>query len=382
MFNKSDLVHLAQEHSDVCVSIYLPTHQKGKEVLEEQDRLTFKNEIQHLRRILPNHGLAPSEVNSFLEPLVRLLDDKDFWHHLDQGLAIFRSHGLFKKYRLPMHLSRQTEISTEFYLLPLFEFLMYDDQYYLLGLSLKGTVLYQGTKYTLQDITPNALAKVHFNDVVGTDHQQKSLQFRTQHTAHGHASFHGHGEGKDDLKNEITKYFREINQVLNGILERDQTPLLVAGLNHLVPIYQTINTHPQLIEDFIFCNPKDHDLDWLHEAAWSKLSSQLDATNREVMEEFMDFSETPKAGRDIAPIVTAAMQGRVKALFIRKGNDVWGTYDPLSESIKIAGNRKAPNVSLINKAAVQSFARGGQVFVLSKEEMPDESLGMGAIYRY
>lgn len=377
-----EIKKLAAIHSNVCVSIYLPTHRRGKEVLEAQDRLVLKNEIQNVGQKLPSFGLAPSEVNAFLEPLVRLLDDDEFWHHQSDGLAIFRSNGLFKKYSLPIHFKERFEISSEFYLLPLLPYLMDERQYLLLGISLRGADLYLGSKFEFDKVTPASLTSLEFEEDSDREFRSGDLQIRTHATKNYRSGTHGHKEVGQHRKELITRNFRKIDQIVTSKLEQNDLPLMLAGLDNLIPLYRDINSAPNLVMEFLPGNPNDHDEQWLHEKSWVLIEERLNLENRSLVTKFRDEFETPLTGSELEDILGAALNGRLETLFLVEEFDSWGVYDPIVGAAKMGENRNLPNVSLVNRLAIECILRDKKILVLPKGEMPFEFLQLGALYQY
>ncbi len=89
--NKATLLDLASRTHAHSISIFIPTHHRGKEVNEGQDHIVFKNHVQRIRQTLESQSLRSNEMNDLMQPLEALLDDIQFWRHQQAGLAVFRS---------------------------------------------------------------------------------------------------------------------------------------------------------------------------------------------------------------------------------------------------------------------------------------------------
>ena len=48
IINKEEIKRLASNKSDVCISIYIPTHYYGRETFEGEDMINFKSTIQKI----------------------------------------------------------------------------------------------------------------------------------------------------------------------------------------------------------------------------------------------------------------------------------------------------------------------------------------------
>ena len=74
--------------------------------------------------------------------------------------------------------------------------------------------------------------------------------------------------------------------------------------------------------------------------------------------------------------------GRIRVLFVESGRRVWGSLDPQSGDILPGEEHKnAHDVDILDELAEGTLVRGGEVFVLKREEMPTTT-GVGAILRF
>ena len=59
--NRNEIIKLASQKSEHCISIYIPTHQKGHQVKEGYDKLNLKNQIKEVESKLQRKGLLENE---------------------------------------------------------------------------------------------------------------------------------------------------------------------------------------------------------------------------------------------------------------------------------------------------------------------------------
>ena len=76
MFSRSDLEELVKFEGQPAISIYLPTHLAGREVL--QDTIRLKNLLSAAAERLMASRRLP-EINALLSPAQRLVEDGAFW---------------------------------------------------------------------------------------------------------------------------------------------------------------------------------------------------------------------------------------------------------------------------------------------------------------
>ena len=79
-----------------------------------------------------------------------------------------------------------------------------------------------------------------------------------------------HGQSADDAKDRILRYFRQIDAGLRDLLREAQVPLVLAGVEYLLPIYKEVNTYQHLLDGGISGNPEGVNFD-LHRQAWAQV---------------------------------------------------------------------------------------------------------------
>jgi len=373
---------LADIHDSACASVFIPTHPSGEEVLRAQDALLLKNQVKEIKNSLKAKGLSESSIEDFLMPVKKLIDDKEFWRHQSEGLAVFLSNNFFRKYEVPLKLEPYSYVSHEFFLKPLVPLFNNDLKFFLLGLELENLKFYEGSRSGLTEKAIENFVPSRLEEVVGFDYEQKSLQFRSQHEGHGQSVFHGHGEGKDEKKTEIKRYLREIDKGLKKLLNAQQDPLVVACVDYLFPIYKEINTYKHLYPEHISGNPSLPDINTLHSKAWELLKPLTNKTKMEKAEIFRQFQGTARTANSIDEIVPAALHGKIDTLFLQKDEDAFGVYSKKTNTVETEKGGKEAEVSLFNMAAVHAYLHGADVFLMEKEEMPDGFSTINALFRY
>src|SRR4051794_1801229 len=101
LLSRDEIQTLTQTSGGPCVSIFMPTLRTGD---TQQNPIRFKNLLRSAEERLAGWGLRNGDSDSLLDPARRLVDDRLFWEHQEDGLALFRSPGVFKTYRLPLAL--------------------------------------------------------------------------------------------------------------------------------------------------------------------------------------------------------------------------------------------------------------------------------------
>jgi len=381
LLTRNELRILVEKPHGICVSIFMPTHRAGRET--RQDPIRLKNMLREAEQRLNEMDLSTRERSELLEPAQRLLDDSTFWQHQSDGLAILSSSGIFRCYRLPLSFDELVVVTNRFHIKPLLTLFACDGQFYVLALSQNEVRLLQGTRYAVDEVdlpdVPRSLA-----EALRYDDPERQLQFHTPAPVAGGgqaAIFHGHGVGTDDAKANILRYFRQIDRGVSRLLRGERTPLVLAGVDYLFPIYRQANTYPQLLEDGVVGNPEGLAREELRDHAWAIVEPHFLKAQEEASAQYRRLAGTDQASSKLAKVVAGAYQGKIEELFVAIGVHRWGAFDPDTNRVLHHPEAEPGDEDLLDFAAVHTLLHGGTVYAVSPEEMPDET-PVVAVFRY
>lgn len=383
MITKNELLELSKVQDATCISIFIPAHRAGQETLEGKDALHLKNQLKEVRKKLEAEHLDEHDIEAFERPIHELLEDSEFWRHQSDGLAVFISEGIFKAYTVPVSFEPLTYISNSFYLLPLISMFNEEGLFYILTINTEEVKFYEGTKYEITEIDIQDLIPSRLEDRVGYDYDQKNVQFKSQKGDKEEATFHGHDDAGDENKKELMVFFRAVDNGLMSILsDTQEPPMIICGLDSHVSIYKEVNSYQNLFPENISVNPADVDLVSLHDEARELLTPYFSKDRKTKKEKFFEVQGTGKSSTRIEEIVPAAVDGKIDTLFVQTGSDIFGIYDPAGRDVIVREKDQTPNVSLLNLIAVKTLDQGGKIYFQSKEDMPDDTSIVNAVFRY
>src|SRR5690606_5098956 len=218
--------------------------------------------------------------DELLEPARALIDDTDFWNHQQDGLAVFISPGEFFYYRVPEKFNETSYVSDRYYLRPFLTLMNTNERFLILTLNQKNVRLFESTRYNINEIElKNVMTSIE--EYEATEEEDRSIQFHTETsrvvtTAKGSvqgarsAIFHGHGGGTDSAiqKEKIQQFFNLLDTGLQRFLNTEKVPLLLAGIEYLIPIFRETNSYPYTIEESFNFNTQDLSEPELRDAAW------------------------------------------------------------------------------------------------------------------
>lgn len=374
-----ELAHIHHAHS---ISIYIPTHRAGMEVNEKIDQLNLKNQVQKVTRELESMKLDNREIDQLLAPVNGLLEDTGFWSNQSEGLAIFCNKERFEFYTLPVVFQEFTYVSDHFYLTPMISYLNDDGKFYLLALSLSEVKVFEGFSHQINEVTANDMLPGQLEDVVGYDVTEKHLQYRTGQTGTENTLYHGHGKGTESEKHEVLKYFRAVNDGLMKIIQNQNRPLVIATVDYLFPMYKEVNEYKNLVKGFIAGNPEHADAVLLHNKAKALLQDYFSRHRMKFWQKFEYALKNNPVSFDEEEIISAAYNHRVETLIVKKHENLWGVFDPETNTVSLREQQPQFKSCMINLAAVHTILNGGNVYVMEPGEMPEPGVKLNAIFRF
>jgi hypothetical protein len=379
---KDQLAQLAGKTGEVCISIYMETHASGVEKNEQKDTISFKNILQQVTYQLRQRDVNQTVIEKLLKPGYDLLRDEKFWFSLNKGLAMFFSDDECKFIKLPFVPQEQVLINTSYLLAPLVPLAVARDYFYLLVLSKKQARLYRadgfGMTYLPIPEMPNGV-----DDVVHFEEKDDQKLFKTESAGGGHgANYHGIGAGKPDEKQNLAMYFDEVDETLwTSILKNENVPLLLAGVEYLIPIYKSVAKYKPIWDEALTGSHEYTDLTDLFNRAQQVMEPYFRQRSQKALEMYGNQSATELTSSIADDVIPAAHYRRVWHLFVQKGEHIWGTFNEMENRLEIHETRQEGDEDLIDKAILKTILNAGEVHMLEKERMPVDSK-IAALMRY
>jgi hypothetical protein len=314
----------------------------------------------------------------------RLLENDNFWRYQSSGLAVFISAGVFLFYKLPVSFDEEFVAGQRFYIKPLIPLFMADGRFYVLALSQKEVRLFSCTRYNAMEIdlvdVPEGIA-----ESLKYDSKQYQLQFHTGAAGGGGnrpAIFHGHGVGVDDNKDELLRYFQDVDLGLSDILPEQEVPLVLAGVEYLLPIFKEASSYRRVMKKSVRGNPETLRAEELHEKAWEIVRPELEKSQSEAKQRYRDMAGKGYTAAGVQTVVPHAAYGRVDTLFIDIDARRPGIFDPDKNEMAVFEDDSTDGEDLLDLAAVETIKHNGKVYALKKDQMPEEHAAAAAILRY
>ncbi len=379
--SRGELEALMERREGACVSLYAPMVKAGPET--QQNAIRFKNLVRKASEALEAHGLTPKQVEALLRPAADLIDDTPFWQHQSEGLAIFLADGFFRYYRVPVEVRELALVEERFHLKPLLPLLSGDGRFYVLALSQKRARLLEATRHSVRELDLGDLP-TSLDEAVGYEVEETHIQYHTgtkTSRAGDSPVYHGQGGGEDDAKAEIRKFFSLLDRGVAELIGDRSAPLVLAGVEFLFAIYRQASSYPGLIEAGIPGNPDDLTPEDLHRKAWPLVEPVFTRSQETAADRYGALAGTGQASSQLEEVITAAADGRVETLFVALGTRRWGSFDPDGRKVELADHDGPGHEDLVDFAAIQTLLKGGRVFAVQPENVPEQA-PLAAVYRY
>jgi hypothetical protein len=377
LITKKEFNRLLAYHDDPAVSIYVPT---SRESDFQKDQLYLKNTLKEAGKKLEKKGMSSKEAHKFLVNAHLLMDDQEYWNHLSDGLAIFIGKDFFHKFELPLSFTEQVIVSDQFYLRPIMPMMSGEGRFFLLALSQNEVKFFEGTKYSITPVIIDDLVPQDMESILIDAGAKESLQ---HHSGGGiSAIFHGQGRTTDDDMKNVRKYFRQIDKGLMTMLHDESAPMIIAAVDHLVPVFKDISEYDNIVHENISGNPEDASPVDLHERAMNILKTFQEGKKDEIKNNFNELLSSDQASFSIIDIVKSAHEGKIEHLLLNKDYQNWGTYNPSKRLVTVHEEQQSDSKDLLEIAARYTYQHGGTVYGSAREDLPKPTANANATYRY
>lgn len=373
------LTHTGEGH----VAVSLPTHRGGRET--EQDPVRLKNLLREAEEELVRLGLRGPDAAAVLGPGYRLLDDPAFWRDRRDGLALFLAPGWSRIFRTPVGLEESVTTGTRFRIRPLLPALWPDLRFSILALSRHRARLLTATRFTVRELDvpgmPEGVAGLP--GIVEAERQLQShvASRRGETRAGGAVAFHGHGQPRDAHDDRLLEYFRAVDGSVTAAVRADGGPLVLATVEHFVPLYREVTALPWVVDEAVAGNPEELSQEDLHRRAWTLVAPFADRETDERLARYHERLAKGDAVHGLTTTLRSALAARVDTLFLAVDGAVWGRYEDESGRARVHPERRPGDEDLLDRAAVETLRTGGAVVSLPSERMPGPE-PVAALLRY
>src|SRR5438034_9750317 len=150
---RAELEELVEWKQGPCVSLFMPTHVKDRNAMEEPVRL--RELADEAQKGLEDAGLRRAEAEKVLEPLRDLPLDNEAWQHRGRSIAFFGAPGFYRIIHTAGQLEPLVHVTDHFFVLPLVPLVTDNERFFVLAISQNAVRFFEGNAEQLRE-TPLA----------------------------------------------------------------------------------------------------------------------------------------------------------------------------------------------------------------------------------
>lgn len=340
--------------SDACVSIYLPTTPRPREI--EQSRIHLGNLVKKAVSQLEARGFEKRRIALLQEQFDGLLADDEFWNHQANSLAILATPESLRTFRMANKLNEIVEVSDRYHLKPLLRAITFPHAAHVLALSENAVRLIDVSA----DLPPRELKLPELPEdltsVVGEAVNKDYTGTGNRTSDKGHSSYQA-------------RYVRKIHSVLRPVLMQSDVPLILATTKPLESLFRSISAIP-VLADTIAGNP-----DRLSEVELASAARPiLDAHYAEQVKEFHHlFDERTGQSRtttDISDAARLATFGGIDSLLVDIDGVVEGFVDDDTGEVTFGEQGAVTSYGIVDEITGRALRTGAKVMAVRKADIP------------
>ena len=357
------------------ISIYVDTHIKKPDRLENPIR--FKNLVKEAQA-----SLKDKEFKGFKDLFSlfkEMEEDALFWEGATESMAILGDEEECIVYKLPVNVKSLAIVSDSFYIKPLLRSFQSNGHYHVLGLNRDNFVLFEADRYGITEIPVDA-RDATMEGVLGTEKTAPHLSVAS--IGGDQSMYHGHGGAKDERKVDQEKFFRHVDTfVLEQYSKKQKIPLILVSPDEHQGEFRKLSKNNYLIDEGIKIDGDALDKKNLYEKVQDVIQELFKKELKDRMATFSEAHAKDLGSDDVVQIGRAIAEGKVASLYLEENTVHPGRFDPQLGTV-MQGEIADPRVGdVYDDMAEVVLSRGGEVLILSKDEMPTER-DLAAVYRY
>ena len=367
---------------DICLSLYMPTHRKHPEKL--QNPIRYKNLVRKLEETLMK-DYPNNEVQKLIEPMQALMNDNDFWNHTLNGLAVFSSNGIFEVVGFHEPVNELAIVASTFYTKPLRQSIQSIDRYQILAFDLHEYHLYEGNRHSIAEIELDADVPKTITEALGELLTEKNTMVQSFSGAGGSGGtiHQGQGSRKEEAGKDAERFFRVIANVIEERYSKPLgRPIILASLPEHHHLFRRVSKNPYLLKEGIMTNPASLSLEELNAMAWKIMEPEYKMKLDMVVNQYEMAKAHGRGSDEIEDIAVAAVEGRIDTLLVEADRMIAVRISNIIPGNLHNANEDNPKIDdLLDDMSELVTKLGGEVIILPSEKMPCES-GLAGIFRY
>jgi hypothetical protein len=350
------------DSSDSCdrVSLYLPTHRAGREV--NQDPVRF-------RRLVARAGEEVAD-GDLLATARALVDDRTFWAHGCDGLAVLAAPEGTTAIRLSQPTSELAVVSDRHHVKPLVAAIGRRLRLDVLALSRHAVRLVEVTGSSAAEIEVPGLPTSMAQALRWDDREPQLQSHSVGRAGSGRvaAAFHGQGDKGDVDAADLDRYLRQVDRSIADHRSGSKRPLVLAGVDELVAAYRKLTACEHVLGTHVAGNPDQSTVTELADRARRFARPPTAEAEQTARESFL--RGTAATVDSVEQAVIAAAAGQVASVLVPADREYWGRYHPGRRLLDMHDEREPGDHDLADVTATETLRHGGLAFVVPAPDIP------------
>jgi hypothetical protein len=363
---------LIRSHDGLLVSLLMPP------TPPDEARIALRNLAKDAGARLASAGMRSADVRARLAPVDVVLESHDAWLRPEASMAIYLADDGSTLMPGPESGAPLVVVGRGFQVKHLLDAVP-SPRFAVLALSRKATHLFVGDASRCEEVESAGLP-MEMDEVLRLDDREPQLQSHGSARRGGGAgmgSFHGQGGGHEQGE-DLRRYLRAVGGAVDSVLSDEC--LVLAGTEELVAAFRRATSYAHVAPGDISGSGERLSAAELAAAARPLAATWVTAHREDVRSRLIEMTGTDGATVDLTATVTAAVDGRVDALFVAGDAEVWGHFDPAQRRL-VDPVTEDEAEDLLNLAAVETWRHGGEVYVIPEADVPGAE-PLAALLRY
>lgn len=310
-------------------------------------------------KVLISPHMEIKDMNNFLAPIQRLLDDVQLFKEMKSDIGIFLTKDYFQIISVPIGIENLCVVSTTFHVKPLLKWMQSDRDFLFLGFGESSVSLYQGN-----------LNVMNYIDTVIFPEARRVL--RSENDSHKALKM------KQIISYGAVEWF---DDWVHALTLESKPALFVAGNKELIDNFIRDVSYENLQKVSI-----SHVFDENNEAdIFSKiraiLKSEIRIDEQKNLKEISLAEKLKLTTDNIFQIAKAAIQGNVKKIIIADDINIFGVMNRFNGNLVLHSEQKNLfDDDVLDDLAQEVLSHGGEVILASRRNIPNGSPVVAILY--
>ena len=358
-----------QDKAGPCLSIYLP--RQSPSFNPSQRKFRFIKLVKQVEQLVArDHGIH------YARDLVRklwLTDPLGLIESSGLSLAWFHDQEFTGAMHLPLDVPERAIAASSFHVKPVLSWLQSSPHFYLISLTSRRVRLFEGNSWELKlirSVRSDDDRETEDNSISESEWGFDTKAIRSESKS---------GPTKDTGRNQRSKekvrqLFLKAEKEFYPIVSKNRSPVVMAGVSWLHPIYRRVNRDPDLIHHAVQGNVEKWSEDQLRQAVFGVLEKVLQQARREISREFRELAHAGGASDDLTEIARAAVKGKVRKILLASDQTLFGKIDRRTGGVTLHSEQlDSADDDVLDDLAEAVLSSGGKVLCVPSRDLPTSS---------